>query len=103
MCAGSHLIAYLHGARLVSNRRKLEQEMTLGDLQYADDMALVADSWDDIKSMVESLNKHCCDMGLTINYSKMKIMCVLPSLVTQNPESLVVQPGECPDEVVSRF
>ena len=25
--------AYLHGARLVGDRRKLEQEMTLGDLE----------------------------------------------------------------------
>ena len=96
-------IAYLHGARLVGNRRKLDQEMTLSDLEYADDMALVADSWDDLKYMVESLNKHCRDMGLIISCSKTKIMGVLPSSATQKPESLVIHPGECPVEVVPRF
>ena len=96
-------IAYLHGARLVGNRRKLQQEMTLSDREYTDDVAIVANSWDDIKFMVESLNKHCCDMGLNISCSKMKIMGVLPSSATQKPESLVIQPGECPVEVVLRF
>ena len=77
--------------------------MSIGDLEYADDMTLIADSWDDAKSMVESLNKHCCDMGLSIRCSKTKTMGVLPSSATQKLEPLVLQPGECPVEVVSRF
>ena len=74
--------------------------MPIGDLEYVDNMTLVADSWDDIKSMVESLNKHCHDMGLSISCSKTKTMGVLPSSTTQKPEPLVLHPGECSVEVV---
>ena len=59
----------------------------IGDLEYADDMGLVANSWDMVKSMVESLNKHCRDMGLSISCSKTKTMGVLPSSATQKPEA----------------
>ena len=36
-------MAYLHGAKLVGNYRKLEHEGIIYDLKYADDMALVAE------------------------------------------------------------
>ena len=36
---------------LVGNCRKLQQEAIISDLEYADDMASVAESWDDLKSL----------------------------------------------------
>ena len=43
-------IAYLHNAKLVGNRRKLQLETLVTDLEYADDMALLADSWNDLEA-----------------------------------------------------
>ena len=41
-------VAYLHGAKLVGNCRKLQHEAIISDLEYTDDMALVVESWDDL-------------------------------------------------------
>ena len=60
-------VVYLHDAKLVGNRRKLQLETLVTDLEYADDMALIADSWEDLKSMLKSLEVRCRDMGLTIS------------------------------------
>ena len=38
-------IAYLHNTKLAGNRRKLQLETFVTDLECADDMALLADSW----------------------------------------------------------
>ena len=35
-------VAYLHGAKLVGNFRKLQHEAIISDLEYTDYMALVA-------------------------------------------------------------
>ena len=58
-------VAYLHGAKLVDNRRKLQHEAIISDLEYADAMALVAESWDDLKSMLDDVSIWCRDLGLT--------------------------------------
>ena len=49
-------VAYLHDAKLVNNRRKLQLETVVSDLDYADDMALVAESWDDLKAMLDAVS-----------------------------------------------
>ena len=41
-------VAYLYGAQLVGNHRKLQHEATISDLEYTDNMALLAKSWDDV-------------------------------------------------------
>ena len=37
-------MVYLHDAKLMCNRKKLQLETIITDLEYTDDMALVADS-----------------------------------------------------------
>ena len=59
-------------------------------------MALVSDSWDKLKSIVESLNTYCCDMGLTISCSKEEILEIVPSASFRKPQPTVLHPGECP-------
>ena len=49
---GGVRVAHLHGAQLVGNCRKLHLETMISDLEYADDMVLVAESWDDLKAML---------------------------------------------------
>ena len=39
-------MAYLHDAKFVGNRKKLQLETIITDLEYADDMALVPNSWE---------------------------------------------------------
>ena len=40
---------------LVENRRKLQHEAIISDLEYADDMTMVTESWDDLKSMLDDV------------------------------------------------
>ena len=72
-------MAYLHDGKLVGNRRRLCQETLVSDLEYAYDMGLVANSWEDLRVMVESLETRCSDLGLTILCRKTKLLAVLPS------------------------
>ena len=62
----------------MGNCRKLEHEAIISDLEYADDMDLVAESWDDLKSMLDDMSIWCRDSGLTISCSKTKCLAVLP-------------------------
>ena len=39
---------YLQNAKLIGNRRKLQLETVVTDMEYTDNMALLADSWDDL-------------------------------------------------------
>ena len=96
-------VAYLHGAKLVGNRRKLEHEAIISDLEYTDDMALVAESWDDLKSMLDDVSIPCRDLGLTISCSKTKPLAVLPSDVYPKPVPINLFPDDDPVEVVSNF
>ena len=49
-------MAYIHDGKLVGNRKKLCWETLVSDLEYADDMVLVSNSWEDLKAMMESLD-----------------------------------------------
>ena len=57
-------------AQLAGNCRKLQLETLVQDLEYADDMALLADSWDALEAMLTSLSTHCQDFGLSISCAK---------------------------------
>ena len=46
-------VAYLHNADLMGNRKTLKFETLVTDLEYADDMALLADNWSDLTSMLD--------------------------------------------------
>ena len=52
-------VAYLHNADLVGNRKILRLETLVTDLEYADDMALLADNWSDLTTMLDSLFTSC--------------------------------------------
>ena len=72
-------LSYLLGADLVGNRKKLTSEVSVSDLEYADDMALISDSFDTLTTLLESLDSTCRLMGLSINYKKTKFLSVLLS------------------------
>ena len=96
-------VAYLHDTKLVGNRRKLQLETLVTDLEYADEMALLADSWDDLEAMLTSLSTHCRNLGLSISCAKTKIMAVLPSDTCTQPVPIHLFPDQPPIEPVSSF
>lgn len=51
--------AYLHYAQLMGNHKILREESLVSDLEYADDMSLFANTWDDLPVMLEPLFHHC--------------------------------------------
>ena len=94
---------YLLDGGLVGNRRKMTLETLITDLEYADDMALLCNSWDDMTIMLRGLEGCFRDVGLTISCSRTKIMVVLPDGTLQPPEPISLRPGKVPVEVVSNF
>jgi hypothetical protein len=96
-------LAYLLDADLVGNRRILKLETLVTDLEYADDMALLADNWADLTTMLDSLATSCKKLGLTISCKKTKTLAVLPDQGAQSPVPLQLVPGCEPIEVVSHF
>ena len=48
-------VAY-HYVRLVGNRKQMPHEVKITDLEYADDMASVSSSWDNLTAMIAILN-----------------------------------------------
>ena len=85
------------------NRRKLQLKTLVTDLEYADYMALIADSWEDLKFMLKSLDVRCRDMGLTISSKKTKTLAVLPDNSHPKPEPISLRLDDVPVEVVSNF
>ena len=85
-------VTCLHDAKLVGNRRKLQYETLITDLEYADDMALLADSWNDLEAMPSSLSTHCRNFGLSISCSKTKTIAVLPSSLCPQPAPIHLSP-----------
>ena len=96
-------MAYLLDAQLVGNHGKLQLETLVTDLEYADDMALLADSWDTLEVMLTSLSTHCQDFGLSISCAKTKTMAVLPSSSLPQPEPIHLSPNQPPVESVTNF
>ena len=95
-------MAYLHDAKLVCNRKRLQLETIITDLEYTDDMALVADSWDDLKVMLDTIAESCKGLGLSISCTTTKTMAMLPDLFPR-PEPVHPFPNDAPVEVVSHF
>ena len=72
-------VAYLLDADLVVNRRIPKLETFVTDLEYTDDMALLANKWSDLTAMLDSLSTCCKKLDLTISCKKTKSLAVLPS------------------------
>ena len=98
-------MAYLHDAELVGDRKILKLDTLITDLEYADDMALLADNLSDLTTMLESLAACCKKLGLTISCKKTKTLAVLPpdSPADLTPTPIHLLPGEEPIEVVTSF
>ena len=95
-------VAYLHNANLVGNRKTLQLETLVTNLEYADDMALLADSWSDLTSMLDTVDTCCRQLG---RCKKIKSLAVLPpeGPDVHCPAPIHLVPGEEPIEVVSHF
>ena len=65
-------------------------------------MALVADSWDDLKAMLDTMAECCKGLGLSISCTKTKTMAILPDLFPR-PEPVHLFPNDAPVEVVSHI
>ena len=87
-------------ADLVGNRKKLTSEVSVSDLEYADDMALISDCYESLSTLLESLDSSCHHMGLTINYKKTKLLAVLPGADAHPTSPISLHPDCDPIEVV---
>ena len=98
-------VAYLLDADLVRNRRIPKLETLVTDLEYADDMALLANNWSDLTAMLDSLSTCCKKLGFTISCMKTKSLAVLPpdDPATESPVPIHLFPEDEPIEVVSHF
>ena len=91
-CIRHWTVTYLHNAKLVGNRRKLQLETLVTDLEYADDMALLAYSWNDLDAMLTTLYTNCSAFGLLISCSKTETMAVLPASLCAQPVPIHLSP-----------
>ena len=75
------------------------------DLEYADNMALLANNWSDLTAMLDSLSTCCKKLGLTISCKKTKSLAVLPpdNPATESPVPIHLFPEGEPIKVVSHF
>ena len=94
---------YLRDGKLVGNRRKLSRRVLVTDLEYADDVVLVANSWEDLQALLTSLDQHCQSMGVTISARKTKSMAVLPDGQWQLPVPIQLRGSSDPVKVASSF
>ena len=62
------MLLYPPGAKIMGNCG-FSCKTLVSDLEYADHMALVAVSQEDMKAMLQSLDEKCQQMGLTISTS----------------------------------
>ena len=95
-------VAYILDADLMGSRRSLKLETLVTDLEYADDMALLADNWADLTIMLDSLAT-CKKLGLTISCKKAETLAVLTNPGAQTPAPIQLVPGSEPIKVVSHF
>ena len=89
----------------MGNRKILKLEILVTDLEYADEMALLADNLPDLTSRLETLSTCFKKLGLSISCKKTKSLAVLPSESpdAQSPALIHLVPGEEPIEVVPHF
>ena len=89
-------VAYLLDADLMGKRESLKLETLVADLEYADDMALLADNWADLTTMLDSLASTCKKLDLTISCKKTKTLTVLTNPDAQSLAPVQLVPGSEP-------
>ena len=94
-----HLDADLMGNKKMSHKTRLK------DLEYADDMCLVAAGKLSLETLLHSVDQACTEMGLDINMKKTKIMSALPSQSSVHPTAKLVNlgRGKEPVDVANEF
>ena len=95
-------VAYLLDADL-GNKVSLKLETLVTDLEYAENMATLADNWADLTTILDSLTTTCKKLGLTISCKKTKTLAVLTNPGAQSPAPVQLVPGSEHIEVVSHI
>ena len=67
-------------------------------LRFADDIVLISSNGDEIKEMLNQLNKESCKLGMKINMKKTKVMC--NKYATQGTVQIGTQEVEHVDDYV---
>ena len=103
--AGSGVkMLFNRGDSLVGSRKKMREEVSIQDLEYADDMTLVSDSMDVLEEVLRTLHTTCSGMGLSISCKKSKILAVCPTNSTSmQPRAVRLCSDEVPVAVVEDF
>ena len=57
----------------------MREEVSIQDLEHADDMTLVSDSIDVLEEVLKTLHTTCSGIGLSISCKKSKILAVCPT------------------------
>ena len=68
---------YMHNGDLVGNRRVLNLETLVTDLEFAGSMTLLANNWSEVTAMQDSVSTCCKKLGLIISCKKTKTLAVL--------------------------
>ena len=87
--AGMKMLYNLKGP-LVGDRRKLRKVDNVSDLEYADNMALLSDSMDELEKTLKMLNSVYVWTGLSINAKKTKVLAVRPVCIQSVPPRSVL-------------
>ena len=80
-------IVFNPDAKLVGDRRKMTLETLVADLEYADDMVLLSNSWSDLEMMIKSLHQQCTawDSPSAAGRQRHWQCCPLPLVHNLNP------------------
>ena len=98
-------------AKVVGKRKQMTHEVNITDLEYADDMALVSSSWDNLTAMIAVLNQYCPShtqpilpsSWLRTSCKKTKILVVRPTPACLQPETVALHDDDTPTDVVDMF
>ena len=88
---------------MAGNRMKLTSEVSVSDLEYADDMALISDSYESLSILLKCLDSSRHHLEITINYKKTELLAVLPGADAHPPSPISLHPDCNPIEVVPSF
>ena len=87
---------------MAGNRKQINCQTLIPDLEYADDMCLISDSMDELEEMLSDLDESCNEMGLTISTRKTNLMAVAQDQ-KQSSRQVQLQLADEPVDVVEEF